>query len=301
MRHRGEPLKALQHVVDMAFGRDARRRPARVRRRARLPQGQGHRAAADGEAPRREGEADRPRSAARAAQSLRAPHRAPGRRRGAGRDDRERRRRVLEDRPHLAYASRASDAARRPVGVLRGLSLEPSESRCSPPPTPSSPIATPPGRGGIGVVRLSGPRRATRSPRDARSHATRPLVEPRHADASRDRLPARRRDRSGRRDLLSRAALLHRRGRRRAQRARKPGRPARDRRARRSARGARLAEPGEFTLRAFLNGRIDLMQAEAVADLIDAVTPLQARAAFDQLAGHADARDRRRSTRRCSI
>ena len=50
-------------------------------------------------------------------------------------------------------------------------------------------------------------------------------------------------------------------------------------------RGARLAEPGEFTLRAFLNGRIDLMQAEAVADLVDAVTPLQARAAFDQLQG----------------
>ena len=43
------------------------------------------------------------------------------------------------------------------------------------------------------------------------------------------------------------------------------------------------------------------MQAEAVADLIDAVTPLQARAAFDQLEGHADASDRRRSTRRCSI
>ncbi len=51
------------------------------------------------------------------------------------------------------------------------------------------------------------------------------------------------------------------------------------------AAGARLAEPGEFTLRAFLNGRIDLVQAEAVADLIDAVTPLQARAAFDQLEG----------------
>ncbi len=49
--------------------------------------------------------------------------------------------------------------------------------------------------------------------------------------------------------------------------------------------GARLAEPGEFTLRAFLNGRIDLMQAEAVADLIEAATPLQARAAFDQLDG----------------
>ena len=48
---------------------------------------------------------------------------------------------------------------------------------------------------------------------------------------------------------------------------------------------ARLAEPGEFTLRAFLNGRVDLLQAEAVADLIDAATPLQARAAFDQLEG----------------
>ncbi len=51
------------------------------------------------------------------------------------------------------------------------------------------------------------------------------------------------------------------------------------------AAGARLAEPGEFTLRAFLNGKLDLIQAEAVADLIDAVTPLQARAAFDQLEG----------------
>jgi tRNA modification GTPase len=49
--------------------------------------------------------------------------------------------------------------------------------------------------------------------------------------------------------------------------------------------GARLAEPGEFTLRAYLNGRIDLVQAEAVADLIDSVTPVQARAAFDQLDG----------------
>lgn len=49
--------------------------------------------------------------------------------------------------------------------------------------------------------------------------------------------------------------------------------------------GARLAEPGEFTLRAFVHGRVDLMQAEAVADLIDSVTPLQARAAFDQLNG----------------
>lgn len=49
--------------------------------------------------------------------------------------------------------------------------------------------------------------------------------------------------------------------------------------------GARLARPGEFTLRAFLAGRLDLVQAEAVADLITAATPLQARAAFDQLEG----------------
>ena len=47
--------------------------------------------------------------------------------------------------------------------------------------------------------------------------------------------------------------------------------------------GARLAEPGEFTLRAFLNGRIDLIQAKR-SPSIDAVTPLQ-RAAFDQLEG----------------
>lgn len=51
------------------------------------------------------------------------------------------------------------------------------------------------------------------------------------------------------------------------------------------ARGARLAEPGEFTFRAYTNGRLDLVQAEAVADLIEAVTPLQARVAVDQLEG----------------
>jgi len=51
------------------------------------------------------------------------------------------------------------------------------------------------------------------------------------------------------------------------------------------AAGARLAEPGEFTLRSFLNGKRDLVQSEAVADLIDAATPLQARIAFDQLEG----------------
>ena len=51
------------------------------------------------------------------------------------------------------------------------------------------------------------------------------------------------------------------------------------------ASGARLAEPGEFTKRAFLNGRIDLAQAEAVADLIAARTELAVTAANEQLAG----------------
>ena len=51
------------------------------------------------------------------------------------------------------------------------------------------------------------------------------------------------------------------------------------------ARGARLAEPGEFTLRAFLAGRIDLTQSEAVLGVIDAATPDQLDVALLQLAG----------------
>lgn len=49
--------------------------------------------------------------------------------------------------------------------------------------------------------------------------------------------------------------------------------------------GARLAEPGEFTLRAFLNGRIDLAQAEATLDLIQARTQTGLQLALDQLGG----------------
>ena len=53
--------------------------------------------------------------------------------------------------------------------------------------------------------------------------------------------------------------------------------------------GARLAEPGEFTRRAFLNGRLDLAQAEAVADLIDAASREAARSAMRSLAGEFSA------------
>ncbi|KAI4453605.1 glucose inhibited division protein a [Holotrichia oblita] len=50
--------------------------------------------------------------------------------------------------------------------------------------------------------------------------------------------------------------------------------------------GARLAEPGEFTKRAFLNGRIDLSQAEAVCDLINSSTELARKTSYNQLNGH---------------
>jgi tRNA modification GTPase len=51
------------------------------------------------------------------------------------------------------------------------------------------------------------------------------------------------------------------------------------------ARGARLADPGEFTMRAFLHGRLDLTQAEAVRDLIESQTLYQARVAAQQMEG----------------
>ena len=75
--------------------------------------------------------------------------------------------------------------------------------------------------------------------------------------------------------------------------------------------GARLAEPGEFTRRAFLEGKLDLAQAEAVADLIDAASREAARSALRSLSGEFSRGDRRarrrswsscaRSPRRCSI
>ena len=49
--------------------------------------------------------------------------------------------------------------------------------------------------------------------------------------------------------------------------------------------GCRLAEPGEFTKRAFLNGRIDLLEAEAVMDMIDAKTDVQRKMAINQIDG----------------
>jgi tRNA modification GTPase len=137
-------------------------------------------------------------------------------------------------------------------------------------------IATPPGRGGIGVVRLSGPEAQTIAQRVVSRDGA---FEPRHATLTIARgvdqivatyFPAPH-SYTGE-DVVELSAH---------------GSPVILRAIVESAiaHGARLAEPGEFTLRAFLQGRIDLAQAEAVADLIDAATPLQARAAFDQLQG----------------
>jgi tRNA modification GTPase len=146
-------------------------------------------------------------------------------------------------------------------------------------------VATPPGRGGIGVVRLSGPDAA----RIAQTLVGRTTAfEPRHATFARIVEPVE--------DAVTRAVdqvvvtwfvapqsytgddVVEISGH---------GSPLLLRRIVELAMsaGARLAEPGEFTLRAHLNGRIDLVQAEAVGDLVNAVTPLQARAAMDQLEG----------------
>ncbi len=57
-----------------------------------------------------------------------------------------------------------------------------------------------------------------------------------------------------------------------------------------TANGARPAEPGEFTKRAFLNGRIDLAQAEAVAEIIDAKTEAGRRSALNKLGGRLSAK-----------
>ena len=142
-------------------------------------------------------------------------------------------------------------------------------------------ISTPPGRGGIGVVRLSGPA--------ARSIAE-PLMKLRHPLAPAQARFAEILDSTG--ETLDQAVVTF---------FEKPhsytsediveiaahGSPVLlDHLLRQClAAGARLAEPGEFTQRAFLSGRLDLTQAEAVNDLIEATTLHQARIAAQQLSG----------------
>ena len=155
-------------------------------------------------------------------------------------------------------------------------------------------IATASGRGAIGIVRISGqrPRRAG----DARSAAARSSRATRRCVSFLDRhgAPIDR----GLAIHFPGAAFLHRRGRARAAGARRPDRDAAAARALPGGRGRdradsgrprlprlRLARPGEFTERAFLNDKLDLAQAEAVADLIDASTEAAARSAARSLDG----------------
>jgi len=136
-------------------------------------------------------------------------------------------------------------------------------------------IATPSGRGGIGIVRVSGPAALTIA---SQLLSFEHQLQPRYATFARTR---------GDQVVATYFPAPHSYTGDHVVEISAHGSPVILRQIVEQAidGGARLAEPGEFTLRAFLNGRIDLVQAEAVADLIDAATPLQARAAFDQLEG----------------
>lgn len=143
-------------------------------------------------------------------------------------------------------------------------------------------IATPGGRGGIGVVRISGPRSRSIAATLTRHRA---CLEPRHATFA--RFISAGAAATADQVILTFFPGPHSYTGEDVVEISGHGSPVLLRAivAAAMAEGARLAEPGEFTLRAFLHGRIDLVQAEAVRDLIDAVTPLQARAAYDQLEG----------------
>lgn len=150
-------------------------------------------------------------------------------------------------------------------------------------------IATPTGRGGIGVVRIAGPEaRAIAAPMLRLKHDLEPgravvgeLIDPRPHDQSETT--------SQRVDdvVVTYFAKPHSYTADDIIEISAHGSPVVLRHVVDLAleRGARLAEAGEFTMRAFLNGRIDLTQAEAVRDLIDSQTLYQAKVAAQQLEG----------------
>ncbi len=143
-------------------------------------------------------------------------------------------------------------------------------------------IATPPGRGGIGVVRLSGAEaRAVAAPMLRLAHDLEPgrahfgeLIEP----STGERIDE---------VVVTFFAKPHSYTTDDVVEISCHGSPVVLRHVveMAMAQGARLAEPGEFTMRAFLNSRIDLTQAEAVRDLIESQTLYQAQVAARQLEG----------------
>lgn len=140
-------------------------------------------------------------------------------------------------------------------------------------------IATPPGRGGVGVVRVSGP-------------ATPALAEAMLGDLPKPRHAAFRRFVDDNGEVLDEGIALYFpaprsfTGEHVLELQGHGGPVVMDRLLKRlHALGARLARPGEFSERAFLNNKLDLAQAEAVADLISASTEAGARAAMASLRG----------------
>src|SRR5690625_290688 len=140
-------------------------------------------------------------------------------------------------------------------------------------------VATPPGRGGVGIVRISGPAASTMAQTLLGS-----VPQPRHAHYVRFRAA------DG--ELLDEGLLLYFPGLASftgedvVELQGHGGPVVMDRLLRRVVElGARLARPGEFSERAFHNGKLDLAQAEAVADLIAASTEASARAAVGSLDG----------------
>ena len=142
-------------------------------------------------------------------------------------------------------------------------------------------ISTPPGRGGIGIVRLSGPEAASIAAQLVELHQ--PLEPGRARLASVLDQDSVQIDEA----VVTFFAAPHSYTTEDVVEIAAHGSPVvLDFLLRRAiALGARLAEPGEFTQRAFLSGRLDLTQAEAVRDLIDAHTLTQARQAASQLGG----------------
>ncbi|MGB6721290.1 MAG: tRNA uridine-5-carboxymethylaminomethyl(34) synthesis GTPase MnmE [Terracidiphilus sp.] len=144
-------------------------------------------------------------------------------------------------------------------------------------------VSTPPGRGGIGIVRLSGPQAASIAADLVRLRRPLEHAHARLADIVDESVEAARIDEA----LVTFFAAPNSYTAEDVVEIAAHGSPVvlewLLRRA--LALGARLAEPGEFTQRAFLSGRLDLTQAEAVRDLIDAQTLTQARQAASQMGG----------------
>ena len=151
-------------------------------------------------------------------------------------------------------------------------------------------ISTPPGRGGIGVIRLSGPDSLTIANSFFRSDSASEPWRPNRArfghvvDPTAD-------------DLIDEAVVTYFKGPRSYTgedivEISCHGSPVILTRVLQLAvqKGARIAEPGEFTFRAFFNRRVDLTQAQAVRDLINAQTQYQARVATKQLEGELSRR-----------